>query len=256
MVYQTGLIFHLDLTPTFYWFVFLGTLCSYNFHWFLTPSAFGGSRKVQWSIGHKTVHLVLFLLAGIGAAYTGFLLIRYWEWLLVTAFVTFLYSAPKVEHPLFIFLRKIAVGKTIFLAFMWTHITSILPIAVSQFHWQAAHFLYIANRFFFIYPICILFDFRDRHDDRKAGIRSFVTLLSEEGIDQLFWCCVAISFLTLIWLWRLSFSNFQAILFLIPLIILAFLHNYSKRHFSDYLYYFVLDGLMMLTGLLLLVFSI
>ena len=256
MVYQTGFMFDFIPSKTFYGFVFLGTLCSYNFHWYLTPSDFGSSRKVNWSIRNKTVHLVLFVLSGIGAAYTGFLLIGHWQWLLITAFITFLYSAPKVEHPVFIFLRRIAVGKTIFLAFMWTHITSILPIAITNIHWQTQHYVYVVNRFFFIYPICILFDYRDRHEDKKAGIRSLITFLDERGIDILFWCCLAVSLLTLIWLWQLSFHIVIFLIFLLPLLILAFLHGYSKRNFSDYLYYFILDGLMMFSGLLLLVFSI
>jgi hypothetical protein len=38
-----------------------------------------------------------------------------------TAFITFLYSAPKVPYQIFGWLKKIAIGKTIFLAFAWTH---------------------------------------------------------------------------------------------------------------------------------------
>jgi len=252
MVYQTGFLFDFIPSPAFYWFVFFGTLSSYNFHWYLTPSAYGSSRKTNWSINHKQVHLFLFALASLGAAYTGFLLIAHWKWLLITAFITFLYSAPKVEHPVFIFLRKIAVGKTIFLAFMWTHITSILPIAVTGIHWQTQHYLYVINRFFFLYSICILFDFRDRHEDKKAGIKSLVTFLDEKGIDILFWSCLGISLLTLLWFWKISFHWPILVLFFIPLAMVGLLHNYSKKHFSDYFYYFVLDGLMMLTGLLLL----
>jgi hypothetical protein len=39
---------------------------------------------------------------------------------------------------------------------------------------------------------------------------------------------------------------------LIPGFILSLLYFYSKRNFSDYLYYFILDGLMMLSAPLLL----
>jgi 4-hydroxybenzoate polyprenyltransferase len=252
MVYQTGFLFDFIPSTVFYWFVFCGTLCSYNFHWYLTPSAFGSSKKVHWSVAHKKLHLILFILAAIGAAYTGFLLMEHWVWLLITAFITFLYSAPKVNHPLFIFLRKVAVGKTIFLAFMWTHITAILPLLVNGLHWHTQHYLYIINRFFFLYPICILFDYRDRHEDKQAGIKSLITFFSEKGIDRLFWFSLGISFASLLWLWQIAFHWPIFILLLIPLIVLACLHHYAKKNFSDYLYYFVLDGLMMLTGLLLL----
>jgi len=34
------------------------------------------------------------------------------------------------------------------------------------------------------------------------------------------------------------------------------LYPYAKRNYSDYLYYFVLDGLMMFSGLLMLILKI
>ncbi len=42
----------------------------------------------------------------------------------------------------------------------------------------------------------------------------------------------------------------EILLLLIPGIILAFLYPMARRNFSDYLYYFILDGLMMLSALL------
>jgi hypothetical protein len=46
------------------------------------------------------------------------------------------------------------------------------------------------------------------------------------------------------------------ILLLIPGAILVAIYPETKRNYSDYLYYVVLDGIVMLSGLLLLVFRI
>jgi len=46
------------------------------------------------------------------------------------------------------------------------------------------------------------------------------------------------------------------IILLLPGIITASLFSYAKKNFSDYLYYFVLDGMMMFSGLLMLIFRI
>jgi len=51
-------------------------------------------------------------------------------------------------------------------------------------------------------------------------------------------------------------SLLSVIVLLIPGFILVLLYPYAKRNFSDYLYYFVLDGLMMLSGLLMLILPI
>jgi hypothetical protein len=53
-----------------------------------------------------------------------------------------------------------------------------------------------------------------------------------------------------------GFSFIKIFVLLLPGIITAALYDYSKRNFSDYLYCFVLDGMMMFSGLLMLVFKI
>ncbi|HEU0065216.1 MAG TPA: hypothetical protein VFQ58_09300, partial [Flavisolibacter sp.] len=117
MVYQTIILFNLTLSWSLPGFVFFGSVCSYNFHWFLTPPTVSHpSRKTKWNINYKTVHLILFIIGLIASGIFTFLLIRHWIWLLLTAFLTFMYSAPKISFPVFISIRKIAIGKTIFLA--------------------------------------------------------------------------------------------------------------------------------------------
>lgn len=252
MIYQTFLLFQIPAILSFVLFAFSGTLCSYNFHWYLTPSLYGQSKKVAWSYSNKTLHAVLFALGVLGAVYFGLQLLRYWEWLLATAFITFLYSAPKIPLKPFRWLKNIAIGKTIFLAYSWTHITAFLPIELSGAAWHTPHYLFVINRFFLIYPICILFDLRDREEDKKEGIRSMVTEFSSQGVSILFWGSLTVFFLTSMGLYLTGISIAVFLALLIPGIILSLLYTFSQRNLSDYYYYFVLDGLMMLSGLLLL----
>jgi 4-hydroxybenzoate polyprenyltransferase len=248
MVYQTVLLFNVPLSFDVVGFVFFGTVCSYNFHWYLTPPNVGGpTEKVIWNIKNKHIHLGLFFIGLIGAAVFSFLLLKHWFWLGITAFVTFLYSAPKIPHPLFWHLRKIAVGKTIFLAFSWAHVTALLPLVLNHTNLSEAEIWFVVNRFFFIYAICILFDYRDRESDKKDKIRSLITFLSERGIDIIFWGSMLIFFISL-WLLAQYISIFMVVALGIPGLLLCFLYYPSKNNSSDYLYYFVLDGLMMLSA--------
>ena len=248
MVYQTDLLF--DIPPSFkiLGFVFSGTVCSYNFHWYLTPPNVGGpTEKIIWNIRNKQLHLILFFIGLLGSIIFSFLLINQWFWLGVTAFVTFLYSAPKIAHPLFTHLRKIAVGKTIFLAFSWTHVTALLPMVIHNYVLSDAQIWFVVNRFFFIYAICILFDYRDRESDKKDQIRSLITILNEKGIDILFWGSMGAYLISLVLL--APFLNLGLIGALtLPGFLLSFLYYPSKSTSSDYLYYFVLDGFMMLSA--------
>jgi 4-hydroxybenzoate polyprenyltransferase len=252
MVYQTCFLFGVPLSFALAGFVFSGSVTSYNFHWYLTPPTMEEpSQKLKWNLTNKTLHLVFFLLGLVGAAVFSFLLIDHWFWLGVTAFLTFLYSAPKIPMPIFSHLKKVAIGKTIFLAFAWTHITALLPLVIQLKTLTAVHIWFVVNRFFFIYAICILFDYRDVEEDKKAGIKSLITYLSEQGIDRLFWLSMFVFFFTCAGLMQ-YFSLPLVIGLLIPGVILSLLYYPSKKNFSDYLYYFVLDGLMMLSAPLLL----
>lgn len=256
MVYQTYYLFHLPYYQNFIWFIFFGTLCSYNFHWYLTPALYGGSYRTQWSIKHKNLHLVLYLVGLGGASWFAIQLLDHWLWLIITAFITFLYSAPKIPYPPFNHLKKIAVGKTIFLALVWAHTTALLPVLLEPIQLKAVHIIYFINRFFFIYAICILFDYRDREDDKQQGIKSMITHFDERGINRLFYLSILIFFTTTLLLYITGISLINSLCLLIPGVILSWLYQRSKKMNSDYYYYFFLDGLMALSAILIFSFSL
>lgn len=252
MVYQTyTLIIGKPVNLYFAAFVFFSTVCSYNFHWALTPHLLAPSHRLQWDEKHKSYHLVLSIAGLIGSIVCFFFLIEHWFYIGIATVFTFLYSAPKISFPPFLWLKKIAIGKTIFLAFAWTYVTSGLPILIEENGITTKDILFCISQFFFIYAICILFDFRDREEDKAEGIRSMITYFNEKGIDILFYISISVFILLVFLLKYEGIEWINIVLLLIPAIILVSLYNHSKRNFSDYLYYFVLDGLMMLSALLL-----
>ncbi len=236
-------------------FVFFSTLCSYSFHWYLTNHSAIPSPRIDWLKKYRITHVILFIIGAAGSAIFFYYLLPYWFWLIVSAVITFLYSAPKIPHPYFRALRKVALGKTIFLAFVWMYVTTILPVIVAGNNWNGGITLFTLSRFFLIYSICILFDYRDRADDKAAGIRSMITYFSEKNIRNLFILSLLLFALFTISMLRYGYQPDEIILLLIPGIVVAALFNYARRNFDDMFYYFVLDGLMALSALLMLVFN-
>jgi 4-hydroxybenzoate polyprenyltransferase len=234
-------------------FVFSSTICSYSFHWYLTTLPGKSSSRIEWLKEYRIFHLVLFFAGLIASGYFFYFFIGSWYWIFLSVLFTFLYSAPKIPHRLFRVLLHVAIGKTIFLAFVWTYVTSVLPFLLANGEWSMQPILFFISRFFFIYAICILFDYRDRESDRTEGIRSMITYFSESGVDRLFFLSLLIYSVSTIFLLRYDFSLLNVILLLIPGVITALIYDYSKKNFYDSLYYFVLDGLMMLSALLMLV---
>lgn len=251
MVYQVNKIFHLyHPSKSYLWFVFFSTICSYNFHWYFTPDTVSENRRILWTQQHKQLHLLLIIVSFVGAILFFLQLTEYWQWIGISVILTFLYSAPKLPFRPAYFLRKIAVGKTIFLAMVWMYVTSVLPIILSGERWELPHLLFCCGRFLFIYAICIIFDFRDREQDKRDGIRSMITYFNETGINILFYSSIIIFLMTTSALYFLGFSFILVITLIVPALIVAGLYQYMKRNFSDYLYYFALDGLMAFSALL------
>lgn len=234
-------------------FIFFSTVCSYSFHYYFTTHSQIHSPRVQWIQKNKTTVALLFLAGLAGSAFFFFRLRDYQFWLLPAVVATFLYSAPKIPHPLFGSLKKIAFGKTIFLAFTWMYVTVVLPLVVAEVSWHNGFTLYAASRYFFIYSICILFDYRDRDDDKINGVKSLITFLDQDKITRLFQFSLLSFFLFTLLLTNHGISPTNILFLLIPGMILAGLYKLAMRNFSDILYYVVLDGLMALSAIPMLV---
>lgn len=253
MVIQTyHLILHTQPNILFIWFVFFASICSYNFHWWLTPHSVIRSPRIEWATRYRVLHLLLFIAGLIGSAVFFYLLRSYWFGLLITAAATFLYSAPKIPHPWFRSLRKVALGKTIFLSLVWMNVTTILPIWIAGVEWTTDMWLFVTARYFMIYAICILFDYRDREDDRKAGVRSLVTFLNDKNIFILFFISALIYMVATLFMLNYGYPFHIVVILLLPGLISAGLYKFATTHFSDFFFYFILDGMMALPSILTL----
>lgn len=255
MVWQTNTLFaEHTISNDFYFFIFFATISSYNFHWYLTPADYSTSERILWGARHRMLMLSLFAIGAVGAAVCFWFLRTHWLLLGVAAVFTFLYSAPKVPHPAFMWLRKIAIGKTVFLTLVWTYVSTLLPVFIAGKALTLSLIIFTLHRFFLIYAICILFDYRDLESDKKEGIRSLITYLSRPNLRRLYYFSLimsAISALALIPLYHWTVAAFM----LAPVITTTMLTRYAQRTRSDLFYYFVLDGMVMLSALLHILFA-
>lgn len=251
MGWQTAYLFGLNLPDALLPFVFFASICSYSFHWYLSFEITGISPRMEWLRRYRAAHMSLFFAGLAGAIYYGLPLLPWWPWLLLSVFITFLYSAPKIPLKIFRQLRRIAYGKTIFLAMAWTYVTTVLPLILSDAGWTNGFTLLMISRFFLIYAICILFDYRDREYDRSIGIRSLITWLNEVQIAGLFAFSIGLFFISTGALYPHIHSFSHILLLVLPGILTAASYRSAIRNFSDMYYYAWLDGLMAISALLM-----
>ncbi len=254
MTAQSGILFGSGgYNPKLVLFVFFATLSSYSFHWYFTGPSVIHSPRLLWLHQNKWVHVLFFFTGLAGSLFFFFeYFSAYWLWIAIAVVATFLYSAPKIPNRHLQQLRKMAYGKTIFLAAVWTYVTTVLPFLIQAESWSRAHTLFTISRYFAVYMICILFDYRDRTDDKNAGIRSLITYMEPTGIRRLFLFSFLIFILSTLGLYGQRLSAESVLLILIPGFIVEGLYRRATRDFSDMLYYFVLDGLMAFSALLTL----
>lgn len=259
MCQTTARLFGTVLPDTFIGFVFAGTLGSYCLHWYLTespPEAPNGPvQRLAWNEKHRQGLLVLFA----GSALVGLWLMQslraYLPDLLPVLITTFLYSAPKMNWRPFRVLRRIAILKTAYLALVWTYLTAFIPLRIGTPVRELSGLLMMAwllNRFLFIYSIAFWFDYRDRADDRRSKWLTIVSMLNDRQSYR-FSTGLAVGFtVTIAGLYAEGIPGWPLVGLSVPLLIVTLTARSISRQSADYWYYVYLDGLLMVSGLLLL----
>ena len=247
MVYHAAKELHLETIQTsFYYFVFFATLTTYNFHWYFTKTSIFDNHRIEWSLRNQTIHLVIFILGLLLSISQLIVLSKFFLSISISVILAFLYTAPKLPTKLFQNLRIITSGKTLYLSLTWVYVTTILPLVVGQESIHEINIYFILYRFFYIYPICILFDYRDRESDQTQGINTFLNYFNERAVNAVFFFSnVLCIFFTTLYLLKTPFYLKDISLY-IPSITLLLIFRSSKNWKSDYFYYFFLDGLMAL----------
>lgn len=172
------------------------------------------------------------------------------------ALLTLFYSIPVFGNKKSIFrLREIPYLKIFLIAFVWASSTILLPIMQSNTVFNKVDVTaMLAERFFFVFAITIPFDIRDMETDKQAGLKTIPILFNENT-------STAIANLSLFIFFLISFFHYQiqnswfiiGALSISTLTTFLFL-NEKKIKKLNYFHYGILDGTMLLQGLLVLAF--
>jgi 4-hydroxybenzoate polyprenyltransferase len=225
-------------------FVFSATLLTYFFHALVNTIYTASSDRHSWNNQNKNWVVILFLLSGCMTVFSWWPYKQHIWPLLGAAIATFLYSAPNLPLQPFISMRKIAIGKTVYLAAVWTYVTAFLPLLINNAVMSPTFWYYALHRFFLVFAICILFDRRDVTDDQSKGVRTLATMTNEKVLRITYSTCLGLSAVM-----AAMFSSPVFISYLhIPVFLAAFLYPAKENEWGDIFYFLVLYGLMMLSA--------
>jgi 4-hydroxybenzoate polyprenyltransferase len=258
---QTNILLQIPHNAYLYGLIFGSTVCSYNFYWLLSKYYFSGRKLSPAFIKENFSYLLLFFVSGTFMLFCLFKIPHLLYAVLVSVFLTLLYSLPLWPFRFTKYLQKWGFVKTLLLSFTWAFVTTIFPYKMIHnipyiIGLQIALILLFISRFSFMVLLCILFDKRDTAIDKINGLRSIATDVSKIGLWYILIFVFAIFLCSSLYFCYSFTSIYQLLVFVLLGVLFWLLYALSLKEKGYVFYYFFVDGLMLLSGLLTYVASI
>lgn len=249
LTFQTTLLLKFETDPFVYGFIFFATLSSYNFYWTLSKISFTSKNNIPALLKKETSSYLLLSVSFIGLICC-FLQSSVPLHFVVTAILlTVLYAIPLLPIASLKFTRKAGVLKTILLAFTWAYVTVIIPLQKDYVLLNSADLFIFSRRFLFMLMLCIIFDSRDKDQDKIRGLRSFATDLSPVLLRIFIYLVFLLLFISNFFSANYNITPSQSIALQVSTLALLIVYFYSNKKRGYLFYYFFVDGMMLFSAL-------
>ncbi len=237
--------------------IFFATIFEYNLHRLITvitnPASLN-DEKHSWVKDNKLAFYFL-----VAASVLGFIIAAAMakKTVLITLFplgaITLFYSLPIFKTKKIIFrLREIPCLKIFLISLVWAATTILLPIIQSGQTFGKWHVItMLIERFIFVFAITIPFDIRDMKSDGQAGLQTIPLIIGEKR------ALLVANIYMLLFLVLCFFHYYNTgIAFIVPAFVISaittivFLNSNKLKKMVHY-HYFILDGTMLLQGILI-----
>ena len=247
LCYQTSSLLGINPPVMLYLMVFSFTLAGYNMYWLLTRYSLSSAGTVKF-FSHNISNVLLIFVSGIIALYGLITLFYLWPVLIAGMFLTGLYSMPLWPFEWAKKHRRFGLLKTSLLAFTWSFITISLPVYHQAFIFVDVLWLFFA-RFFFMMMLCSIFDSRDSKIDLLNSLHSLATDVSKSALRVIMVVFFILFIFAGIQLRLLIHKPGQVTAFIFTGIIALWVYWLSLKPRGYIFYYFVVDGLMLLSAI-------
>lgn len=240
-------------TVPFYVLVFSATLGQYNIHYYIKKDADPDSDRFFWSVSHKHVHLILNVIGAVGLLFGLFhLKSRHLMVLGVIAVITLLYSFPLLPFKKKKRLKDFGLLKILTLSYVWTLITVWFPV-VTLTRITPGFELVFAQRFVFMFVLCLAFDIRDMASDGRLGIHTLPVALGKRRSYLLIYAGLVLFLILSVFhfYYTHNFMLFNAMV--VSALATYFTIEFAKVRNSDLFYLASVDGMMLLQAVLVFI---
>ena len=251
---ETLLLLHIpvSLTPMML-VIFFATLFEYSLHQIL-PLNLISFTYIKISKKEYIFFTVLIIsLSGL-LIFGSMLPYRVVPLLFLFALITLGYSLPvlKIQRR-FITLKELPAVKTFLSSLLWALVTVVLPLIYREKEiLNIKVMLLLAERFFFVFSVCMVFDIRDMESDKRANVKTLAVMIGEK---QALRCAnIALSSFIVLVLVQSGVCTdciVSAVPMLLSAVIAFYFINSLKIKTLPYYYKGLIDGLPVLQMLLL-----
>lgn len=253
---ETSIIQHVPfLKPSYYLIIFLSTVFYYTSAYVELNDYTSDNPRTNWyNRNNKLIKLIqsaIFLLVILLCTFY-FININNVFALKYSSQLLLLFIFPITGFLYYLNLRSIGLLKPFFIAFTWSGIVSIYPIAFSSiergldFYLSISDLILFINNTMYILILCILFDIKDYSADYNKSVK---TIVVKYGLrNTIFFICIPLCLLglgTFILYGVLNeYSILKLIIISVPFLLMFWAIYSLKNRRSIIFYLFYIDGLM------------
>jgi 4-hydroxybenzoate polyprenyltransferase len=250
MAAETFLLLHSEINWLYVVFAFSSTLVYYDLpSLFFAEKTFSESEstRLKWIYGNQKTLFVL-LIGGIivSAAMLFFFPLRFVPGFVPIGLIALAYFFPQTG------LRKIMGLKAGVIALVWTGVTAIYPLLIRSDYdiqklFTGENKFIVLQNFFFMFPLCVIFNVRDIEADKKAGVKTFASVYGTE--KTIIICILSLFIFSALVYYCWKFSIEANLLFTSSIISAIFILRATPDR-NDYYYSLWIDGMILLQFLL------
>lgn len=150
-------------------------------------------------------------------------------------------------------IRDFFLLKSVWLSLVWSIATVLIPsIHFKGFYFENKELVFFAQRFLFILAIALAFNIRDYEYDLKRHMKTITTITGIARTKAIAFFLLALSLAVM---FLLTFINAIALAFIPAILYTAFLVGFAKPATRNFFYVVLMDGAVLVQGLLLLLTS-
>jgi 4-hydroxybenzoate polyprenyltransferase len=235
-------------------FAALSTFFLYNIHkpiTFLLRKELMENQRFLKTKSFSTPLSILTVLSGIFCCYLFFSIKTATQWsLILAAILSMSYVLPIFGGKR---LRDLPFVKIFTIAFVWAFVTVILPVREYGKIIDSRILLMFLEKALFIFAITIPFDIRDMDWDAKMNVKTIPLSMGIQKAKYLGVLCLMSCMLIVCILHKQgNYAQISTFVLLFTYLISIFVVIYTKKDRSDYYFYGLTDGMLLLQGLLIL----